>query len=330
MNQNPMVDAREQSEILIVFVYLGSHLPKYFIKNVERTAIEFPRAAVVLATDRAVNKRIMGAKHIELTKDILRTGGGVGFRNGFWSKSMDRLVALESIHDMFPSHHLVHLEGDVRLSPTFNFQILPKEKLSWGSVTKNEDGAALLSSPTLTSTRFLASSLIEARQKDASATDMKTLFEIRREYPGLVDLLPSLGESTDSVIIDFASFGMWLGGTDPRNSRGVSHFRKIQASHLARPQSFEYRLIENRLMAAPKEWTTSRNESCELIAMHLHAKNPRYFSLPWPSLASELLSNKRRWSFSVQAFLLWCRDRIGEYFRAAKSVGRRFRLLIHA
>lgn len=303
------------NDFVLLFVYLGKRVPKYLISNVRRCSTDFPKNKVVLATDSRRSIDLHGAEQVLVPQDLLRRNGGYGFRSGFWYKTFDRLFAIEVVHEMYPMSPILHIEGDVRLSPNLNFECFSASKLNWGSVTADEDGAALIQSPSLETSRLLTSALRAEQDVDASVTDMRALANIRRSHSDYVELLPTTADGVEGAIFDFAPIGMWLGGTDPRNTRGISYFRKSQGMHLVDPQNMEFEARNGTLFARAK----GHSLASEVQNLHLHSKRARLFSMDWGSLTSELSRTNNTAIFSPKAAIGWLADRFGEYSRALRS-----------
>jgi hypothetical protein len=297
-------------------VYLGKRVPKYLISNVRRCSTDFPKNKVVLATDSKRSIDLHGAEQVLVPQDLLRRNGGYGFRSGFWYKTFDRLFAIEVVHEMYPMSPILHIEGDVRLSPNLNFECFSATKLNWGSVTADEDGAALIQSPSLETSRLLTAALRAEQDVDASVTDMRALANIRRSHRDYVELLPTTADGVEGAIFDFAPIGMWLGGTDPRNTRGVSFFRQRHEVHLVDPRNLEFKARDGTLFTRPK----GHSRAFEVQNLHLHSKSLRLFSTPWPDLVEKLVGERRSSSFNFVASLRWTGDRIGEYIRLVRNV----------
>lgn len=302
-------------DFVLLFVYLGKRVPKYLVSNVRRCSTDFPKNKVILATDSKRSLDLHGAEQVFVPQTLLRRNGGSGFRSGFWFKTFDRLFAIEAVHEMYPTSPILHVEGDVRLSPNLNFACFSATKLNWGSVTADEDGAALIQSPSLETSRLLTSALRAEQDVDASVTDMRALANIRRSHRDYVELLPTTADGVEGAIFDFAPLGMWLGGTDPRNTRGISYIRKRQEMHLVDPQNMEFEARDGTLFARAK----SNSLAFEVQDLHLHSKRGRLFSIDWADLTSELSSKNNTALFSPKAAFVWLADRFGEYARALCS-----------
>ena len=319
MSSNDFYLTEPKREFLFLFVYLGSRVPQYLIDNVRQTADVFSGIDVVLATTCRRQIPLRNAIQLTLADSLLRAGGDAGFRGGFWSKTFDRLFAIEVVHERYPDHRVLHIEGDVKLSPNLNLQCFSETKLNWGQVTPSEDGAALVQSPTLEISRRLSELLRMEAEGNSTISDMSALANIRRAYPDIVELLPTAPENSTSEIFDFAPLGMWLGGTDPRNNRGVSYFRKRQGTHLVDPSKFVFEFRDELLLISKAQANESPNQRARVQNLHLHSKRVDLFVRNWSDVVMSLLKNSYSSRFSLAAFVAWAADRVGEYARAAKK-----------
>lgn len=319
MSTNELYITEPKRKFLFLFVYLGSRVPRYLIENVRQTADVFSGIDVVLATTCRRQIQLRKASQLILADSLLRAGGDAGFRRGFWSKTFDRLFAIEAVHERYPDRRVLHLEGDVKLSPNLNLQNFSETKLNWGPVTESEDGAALVQSPTLVTSRRLSELLRIEAVGNPTISDMSALANIRKAYPDVVELLPTAAGDNTSEIFDFAPIGMWLGGTDPRNNRGVTYFRKRQDAHLVDPSKliFEYR--DNLLLVSEAQAGEPANQGSRVQNLHLHSKRTYLFSRNWSDVVMSLLNNTYSSRFSFTAFISWASDRLGEYARAGKK-----------
>lgn len=311
-------------DFLILFIYLGRSVPKYVVKNVRETSRTFPRLPVVLATTSVHKYRLGNAVQMRLPAATIRDGGGTGFRKGFWSKTLDRLHAIEIVHEKFPQARILHLEGDVRLSPLLNFDCFSRTSLNWGAVTENEDGAAILQSPTLNTSRMLSELLRAEQRREQDIGDMKALANIRRLNPEVVELLPSVPPVPGKEIFDFAPLGMWLGGTDPRNFRGLVFFRKRQQAHLFDPAGLQLQVSDGNLVATQRNHQSNVTPSAWRVQnLHLHSKRAWLFTKDWDVVVRQLVENRKSTTFNLIGATSWMADRTGEYLRAVCSLTRR-------
>ena len=319
MSSNDFYLTEPKREFLFLFVYLGSRVPQYLIENVRQTADVFSGIDVVLATTCRRQIPLRNASQLTLADSLLRAGGDAGFRGGFWSKTFDRLFAIEAVHERYPDRRVLHIEGDVKLSTNLNLQSFSETKLNWGPVTPSEDGAALVQSPTLETSRRLSKLLRIEADGNPKISDMSALANIRKAYPDVVELLPTAPGDNTSEIFDFAPIGMWLGGTDPRNNRGVTYFRKRQDSHLFDPSEFTFEYRDELLLVSKTQTEEPANQEACVQNLHLHSKRVDLFVRNWSDAVMSLMNNTSSSRFSLAAFIAWASDRVGEYARAAKK-----------
>jgi len=319
MSSNDFYVTQPKRQFLFLFVYLGRRVPQYLIENVRQTAGDFSGIDVALATTCRRQIPLKNAIQLTLADSLLRAGGDTGFRGGFWSKTFDRLFAIEAVHELYPDRRVLHIEGDVKLSPNLNLKSFSETKLNWGTVTPSEDGAALVQSPTLETSRRLSELLRMEAERNPTISDMSALANIRRAYPDEVELLPTAPVSSTSEIFDFAPLGMWLGGTDPRNNRGVTYFRKRQGTHLVDPSKFRFEFRDELLLISNSQSEELADQGVPVQNLHLHSKRANLFVRNWSDLVVRLLNNTRSSRFSPTAFMSWASDRLGEYARAAKK-----------
>ena len=313
-------------DFIFLFIFLGSRVPRYLVENVRHTAEIFPEIDVVLATTSSHQLSLKRARHLVLPQSLIRPGGNAGFRAGFWSKTFDRLFAIEAVHEDFPDRRVLHIEGDVKLSPSLNLESFSDSKLNWGRVTADEDGAALLQSPNLEASQRLSELLRFELEANRDITDMSALANIRLSHPDLVELLPTEIDRSTSEIFDFAPLGMWLGGTDPRNNYGVSRFRQPQKSHIVDASRLNFAFQNQSLLVSRAEARETASQLAKVQNLHLHAKRAKFFSLDWNSAVEGLLDNTRSSTFSFAAALAWAADRLGEYWRATRNLAQKFLL----
>lgn len=297
----------------IVFIFLGKKLPKYAQANLERCRLDFPSHRIILGTDLDDLPENLDVEVVRVSSGLLSQELYSGFRDGFWIKSIERLALLERVHAQYPDIPLLHVEADVRLAPYFDFSILPTRELGWGQVTPIEDGAALVSSPNYSQSLWLSEELQKQVALRPGITDMPALFNIRTANPRRVRLLPTSHTGNPSErkkIFDFAAIGMWIAGTDPRNDAGISRIRVIQPGHQLNLDENDIRLDvgEGQLLLLNSQGGVGQVQN-----VHLHAKQPLLFSLEWKELIRHLNKFDKDWKFYPRSFMLWIRDRAGEY-----------------
>lgn len=299
----------------IAFIFLGPKLPRYARASLERCRTDFPGHRIILGTDLGNAPKIPGVEVFRVSPGALSHEHYSGFRSGFWLKSIQRLVVLEQVHEQYPRAPLLHVEADVRLAPYFDFSMLPTQKLGWGQVTHLEDGAALLSSPDFSQTRWLAEELKKQVKLNPGITDMPALSNIRMAFPSRVSLMPTssqINRGEPAKVIDFAAIGMWTAGTDPRNSAGMSRVKLPQPQH-------DLDLGKNTVCLDVDQGqvllVNAQGGVSQVQNLHLHAKQTLFFTLGWRELLDYLANFAGARRFYPGALIMWLMDRAGEYIR---------------
>lgn len=292
-------------------------------KNLERHRRLFPEIPthLIISDDRHRSRVTKGISVLKYERDSrthqLFRGLDLepSFRDGFWHLTLERLLALEVLHRLFPEDSLLHVESDVLLMPSFPWDVLALEKtMLWGEADANEDVAALLFTPDLKHTRHLAKFLREEMNKNRGTSDMRALrayYELERGKR--VSRLPTGPESKPMAggIFDVLAIGMWLGGMDPSNARGIRTYGISMPHHSVIASTMTYEFDGVRLFA---DASVSR---VEVFSLHIHSKDLKVFSSNWQRqlkyfirLSKSVKRPIRR--FSVMGFARWLRELIRE------------------
>ncbi len=326
----------EMNEITpIVIVYLNSFLPSYAIKNIRYIEKTFPdREIIVLVKEEKYKKQERYFSRVKFTlpagldSEILElrflTSHQRAFRNDFWNVTIVRFFALEKMMLEWSLDSIFHIEADVLVAPYFPFGKIEKlrEKIAFPQVSDNSasgsvfyvNGVSLLQEMNL----FFKQEL----KSDPELTDMTLLSRYSRAFKdSYFSLFSGLhtASATSSDVFDAATFGIYLTGGDPRNSRGWIEFYKDVEDHFVKPSTYNFSFsADNKIIA-------SINDSEYVIQnLHIHSKNPKYFSLSWPSkkLSLQIKNSTRATSkeFSARAFCVL----------AQGFITRRIKLLLRA
>jgi len=275
----------------IVFIHLGKSLPKYLIKNIQRTRQLFPSYSITLIVSEPAlcKKKVNGASHIffyELSSSLLNHSSGLILktesRSRFWRYSFERLLAFSAWHETKPDTKAIHIESDVILLPEFKFESFESsKKLMWANVNSDHDIAALLFSPSFRESNWLSLKLCEQLAINPNVTDMTGLFNIRKSFSTRIDELvtvpiPKIQKiklEKKHLLYDGARIGMWLSGEDPRNHFGflIKHIQHLDSD--VKPADYEFHINEAGAI-------TIKNEglSWQLQNLHIHSKRLELFS----------------------------------------------------
>jgi hypothetical protein len=174
------------------------------------------------------------------------------------------------------------------------------EKLYWSKVDETRDIAALLYSPTHESSAWLHDKMLTLVRETMDIDDMRLLSMISRGNQTNVSILPStpkiisqlinqnleienetlrvlcLEFNTFEGIFDPGGIGIWITGTDPRNSFGVTSKFDLKAIKKSRnyidPSHIQFILEKNSLLSFVEECA-----EIPIYSLHIHSKNDSYF-----------------------------------------------------
>jgi hypothetical protein len=122
-------------------------------------------------------------------------------------------------------------------------------------------------------------------------TDMTLLSKYLDDHPDRSKSLKSMDLDGKSISFDGASFGMFLTGTDPRNSFGLSTLFKDISDHDEEPSRYSFSLsFRNEILIKQKSFESN------LVNLHIHSKSSRYFPKSWPprQLIKNIEKSQRR------------------------------------
>lgn len=232
----------------IVFVHLNSPVPRYLQFNMISTIKKFPDAKVVLIhNDKKINQI-----HSNLWKFEYQPGAisrsienslnhPKDFRNNFWFSAIQRFDALR-LYLEISNEPILHLESDVIISRDFPLDkfIMSKMKIAFPVVAKNRGVASSVFIRDLETAEKLIRFADEASSIKSNTTDMEILaefFEKNQDKAVMLAFGPNSASAYDKSFIlervlpafeifngifDGNDIGVYLFGTDPRNTRGVS------------------------------------------------------------------------------------------------------------
>ena len=308
----------------VVFVHLGKRQPRHLWANLSRQNAIFPNVPVslVLSDRRHLTKVPQGIEVLfyertaETEKTFRTLATNPDFRQGFWLLTLERLLALEVAHNAHPEASLLHIESDVILMPYFPWDyFLHVDRLMWGQASASEDIAALIFSPSLRHTKALAEFTRKHAGTDPYTNDMKTLRAFYDRNQQLVSRLPiAIEDATDqSGVFDVLAIGMWLGGMDPSNARGIRTYHISMPHHTVQAANYQYSFSGGELSVTSKDGTARVN------SLHIHSKDLHLFGKNWQRRLDDLVRLARHKPqpvirFSILGFLGWAREFLREIF----------------
>lgn len=324
-----------------VFVHLGERGARHLWLNLRRHSTLFPHipASIVVSSDKHLGKIPQSVDVIKYRRSASTESSlkalelNANFRGGFWHFSLERLIALSLAHDKYPDTPILHVESDVLLLPSIPWDVLAKEvKLMWGKADDSEDIGALIYSPHSKATSRMVSLVEEAMRLDPKTSDMRALrFAAQSLRSDEFRYLPfSFQEpALEGGIFDVLAFGMWLGGMDPSNARGIQTFHISMPHHIVQAGEYKYQLSKGDLYAFSAE-----NESRRIFSIHVHSKDLRIFGADWlrelsrwVELSSNSIPIKR---FVIRGFVGWITELFREVFskKGFQAMARRFSTLL--
>jgi hypothetical protein len=332
------VDTNGESEIRIVFVYLGDKIPKYATQNYFLVKKTFPKNEVWFVVDDSMVysslkstgvRAWLSPRHSQNDPDVRNS-----YRNGFWVNTTNRFFALFDFHQAFPDQSLLHIESDVILFPGFpvdKFDLISK-KLAFPMSSSQIGLASSLWSKNIESTKILINFTRRELSNNPKLTDTEILGRLAHSHSADVLVLRS-GPSNPSVYRDFggqelsaldggksaindfgifdaSTLGIHLCGSDPRNSFGRSHIFDPLPHHFLDASQLDV-YVENRRI-----FVRAGGEVREVYSLHNHSKNPTYFEGDFELKLMTLLKKRSlgiKTKYSVAGFFYCLED----YFNIA-------------
>ena len=208
------------------------------------------------------------------------------FRGGFWHLASLRLFYLYSYLEKTGLTNVVHLENDVMLF--CNLDELHEKLISFDKTL------LVLDNPKRCIPSFI---FIPSAEKfkliidkyNVRKNDMKNLANIFKNYKNQFETLPIFKTDNSSenkklltknydtfkCIFDGAAIGQFLGGIDPRNSKGKNTIGFVNETCLINYSKYPIEWIEINNCKRP--FILIENEKIPIINLHIHCKNIRKF-----------------------------------------------------
>lgn len=230
----------------VVFVYLGNKLPKYVNASLE-IAGKFSGLDIILLGNSILRKQIKNrnVKFIAIEdfynstnfmEVVSKINLPISFRDGFWSKTLERFFVIHQYMDVYDVDTIFHAELDQLLfrcdkllesleDSEFKGIALPFHKINLGVASVfycNE-------------IKYLESLLNFTRELFSFNNEMEVIAQWAVNNPQLIKFFPTIAtelekndlyhlsgmeiipSSTIDGIVDAAQIGQWIGGIDPRN-----------------------------------------------------------------------------------------------------------------
>lgn len=308
------------NKIEIVFVHLGKGNSKHLIPNINLVHEIFPQTPINCVVSKQSHlfknmptfvKMSTYEPSSEINEVLNLKSIDQEFRKGFWRYSLERLIAIESLHVENKDQAYLHVESDVLLLPHFPLQKFSELKhVCWLPVTPKHDIASLVYFPKYESTKEFKRDLLNYVNSSNEPTDMKGLSYLRHKFPDKYKTLPishsslpklnkiELNTSLESEvdfggIFDASNIGMWLTGVDPANTYGFLELfatKKILIDNsYIDPSIYAIKFHEKNGLCFENS-----NEKISIYSLHIHSKSLRIFSNNWQNEIAHLtiLSHK--------------------------------------
>ncbi len=280
---------------VVVAVHLGPSRPRWLAPML-RSLVRDGYVPVV-ATDNA--RVASGLREICRVHQIEpRPVAADSFRQGFWSLSTERFVALAEVHEVLGAD-IVHVESDVRLAPGIDFSELRRRRqaIAFPMLAPGRGSGSVVYLRDPEASRQLATEL-SAFVRATNGNDMQGLWDFWQRHPRDVGILPCVVEADDrrlkdsvgpqayaemhslraamSGVFDAASYGQFLFGTDGRNDRyGRRVIGGLSLSHFSQPSGLSFK--------RPLEWPITLSDGSRLLSLHVHSKDVQALGRQDPS-----------------------------------------------
>lgn len=330
----------------VVFIHLGSGIPRYLEKNIVRTRHLFPDIKIIVAGQTSALRAVADGVKADYfpvpnafgdpelaASGLARKGLDTKFWGGYWQKTFDRLLVFALVHQ-HNDGPLIHIESDVIITRDFPFDILGKSsQLMWGAYDSFSDIASVVFSPEKEESRWLAAALAKVARLDETATDMTALAVVRRQHPKRIQLLAATPELASlsgqpGVIFDGLHIGEWVFGWDPKAHWGFKRRRLRINPHSEIVAESSLQLTGQSL------YLTANGIEARVASLHVHSKELKFFENDISEDLSRLLKvvGKPRlfYGFAPAGFVSWLISRLGRWSATLlRNVVMAFRKDVH-
>ncbi len=290
--------------LILTVIYLGKKLPKYVLLNLAYLQSTFHKEEIYFISDskksikKASNlgvKTWLAPNSDEQWQEVRESlKHPMGFRDGFWFKTLARIFVLNSFMQLHPDVPSLQIEADVFLFPNFplsRFNDLDAE-IAFPMESNQMGIASLFFLRDHRASARLVDFALNEISNNAHITDMSLLGKVAHSNNLKFLALPTLPSAlrnalnepeainlvcNDSLkipgVFDGISVGQYLLGIDPRNSRGSLVVHRSQPTHAIDPDKLEFGLdnAENLVLK-------SANGDSSIYNLHNHAKDLRLYN----------------------------------------------------
>lgn len=290
--------------MILVFVYLGTTIPKYVTANMSQLMSRFPNYDLVFIGDdpKSCKKvsdlgfRTWLSPDPESAWELNRysLSHNPDFREGFWFKTLARFFALNEFLKASPNASCLLIESDVWVSPTFPMDQFEHAdfQIAYPLTTATQGVASTLFVKSQSQMQHFLDFSVEEVRRDPNSSDVTILAEYNKHFPERVLILPSGPTSTSAYnpgfqdlepslmskqnpfqnqIFDGSTWGQFLTGEEPRNSWGFRMMYHLQLHHAVNPSYFDFKHAQKKLIA------TYQGVEHVINSLHIHSKDTRVF-----------------------------------------------------
>lgn len=324
----------------IVLIYLNNRITKYIQQNLKLLSKTFPNRRIVLLSNNENNRRRV-PKYSNISFYLLtnfeqqyseltdQSNLPRNFRNGFWISTIARFKALEIFMLQEGEKSVFHIEADVLLLPNFPFdcKVFEEPKLAFPYVSQDVAAASVFYVGEVSVLTDFNNFIRKSIADEPGITDMKILGnygsikqdQVVRLYSGFGEIVNTCGNH----IFDAATFGMYLTGQDPRNSKGFVRTYFDVDDHAVKPSKIIFNYNEKKeavVRLGDKNYT--------LANLHVHSKQSKYFSknrsekLIRMAIVDEYKHQKMTFSFEIWSGMVinYLARRIRKKFPNSESI----------
>ena len=316
----------------ILFVHLGNEKASHLASNIKliKTLLPLTNINCVLSENSQLSRKFPSGVNIFTYKPTEKINAlfeskilDKKFRNGFWRYTLERLLAINVVHNLRPNTSQIHIESDILLLPGFPISQFSKiEKISWLESSPNSDIASIVFFPNQNLTKKFTEHILKFIHDSSSPTDMHALHYLRNRYPMNYGLLPSSNDKFPKLamlksdlsnqevpldgVFDAASIGMWLTGIDPRNSYGFTKYfstdKLADSKFFINPNSYPLSFVRGQGL-----YFMDGTKKLQIYNLHIHSKSKKIFSRSSYKEIEKLVKfsrkNKVRIRFKPQVFV---------------------------
>lgn len=302
-----------------LYVYFANEIPKFVVKNINRTRFLFPQARILLVTNLTVIPglesavRIIEPEALDWPKERPSLQKDKRFWDSWWQKTFDRLLFIRPVHELYPLDSLIQIETDVTLFPSLlTSGILDVNKIAYPMYSEDLGVASIVLSPNLSFSKRFETSVLEELAKDLGTSDMEILGKIRRtlgadfvelfEFPTDRAISSHSISETSLLGFDGLSHGEWICGQDPKAHWGMGMRR--QRTPLSKRRKMDaYRIMNNQL------FLQHQLDLYPIHNLHVHSKEEIFFDYELGPQVIDILERvsgepeSKVWFFVPSAFV---------------------------